>query len=74
MFDRNSKEGKNIEISLGLVVGYIIAGFLNSWISGKPVNESFLDEKIITGIAGLGLALFLYYRGKNKSEALQEEE
>ncbi|MBX2872904.1 MAG: hypothetical protein KTR30_12410 [Saprospiraceae bacterium] len=72
MFDRNSKEGKNIEVSLGLLVGYILAGFINTWLTGKPYQESFLDEKIITAIAGIGLALFLYNR--NKAKIPQEEE
>ncbi|NRB46328.1 MAG: hypothetical protein HRU41_01555 [Saprospiraceae bacterium] len=72
MFDRNSKEGKNIEISLGLLVGYILAGLINSWATGTPLKSSFLDEKIITAIAGIGLTLFIYHWNKNK--AIKEEE
>lgn len=71
MFDRNSKEGRNIEISLGLLVGYILASLIHSWATGAPLETSFLDEKIITAIAGIGLALFLYHRRKARS---QEEE
>lgn len=68
MFDRNSKEGKNIEISLGLLVGYILAGLIHSWATDTPLQSSFLDEKIITAMAGIGLTLFLYHRNKARSQ------
>lgn len=72
MFDRTSKEGKNIEVGLGLLTGYILAGLINTWVTGKPLQSSFLDEKIITAIAGIGLTLFLYYRNKARTQEKQD--
>lgn len=67
MFDRNSKGWKNIEISLGLLVGYCIGAMINMWAFGKSYDEAFLDEKLVLGIAGIGLTLFMIYRKKEKS-------
>lgn len=72
MWDWNSKEGKNIEISLGLLVGYILVGLIYFWVIGIFLKFFFLDEKIIIVIVGIGLILFIYYWNKNK--VIKEEE
>ena len=66
MFDRNSKEGRNLEVSLGLLVGYCIAGLVSTWVFGTTYSEAFSDEKLILGVASIGLSWFLIFRRRAK--------
>lgn len=68
MIDRNDKSFKTIEISAGLVVGYVLAAFINWSFFGKDLGDAFADERIIVGIAGVGTAIFLYIWQKRKEE------
>jgi len=67
MIDRSNKNFKSIEVGIGLLVGYVIGGLMNMAISGKAWEEAFKDDKLIFGIAGIGLSVFLYFRQKRKS-------
>ncbi|MFK7947233.1 MAG: hypothetical protein AB8G11_06580 [Saprospiraceae bacterium] len=68
MIDRNDKMVKSIEVSAGLVVGYLLAAGINWYFFDKDLNDAFLDERIIFGIAGVGTAVFLYIWQKRKTE------
>lgn len=66
MFDRSSKEGRNLEVSLGLFVGYCIGGLVNAWAFGQTYSEAFSDEKLILGVASIGLSWLLIFRRRVK--------
>lgn len=68
MIDRQDKAFRNIEISAGLIVGYLLAAGINWYFFDKDLNDAFLDERIIVGIAGVGTAIFLYIWQKRKAE------
>jgi hypothetical protein len=66
LFDRNKKENKNLEISIGLLVGYFLAGLTNMFFTDKTWGEAFIDEKLFLGVAGVALSIFLIQRRKRK--------
>lgn len=67
MIDRRDKNWKPIEVSAGLVVGYFLAGLLMMAFTGKSWNEAFADGKLLTGVVGVAVSLWLYLRKKNKT-------
>ena len=66
MLDRSDKKVQEIEISLGLLVGYLIMGFINAFYHDKTWEMVFSSEHIITSIAGIILSLILFYKAKKK--------
>lgn len=68
MLDRTTKEGRNLEISLGLLAGYCVAALINKFAFDKSWAEAFSDEKLILGLAGIGLSLFIYFWRKRRAE------
>lgn len=68
MFDRTTKEGKNLEISLGLLAGYCVAALINKFAFDKNWGEAFSDEKLILALAGIGLSLFIIAWRKRKAQ------
>ena len=74
MTDQNRKIPPDIEVSLGLVTGYLLAGVVIMVVSDKSWQEAFADEKILAGIAGVGLTYLIFFRNKNKRKFEDEEE
>lgn len=72
MSDSIAKTRKNIEISLGLLVGYFIAGLLNMYFFDKSWKEAFSDNRLLMGVAGIALSLFIYQKlvGKERTKQL----
>ena len=68
MLDRSTKEGRNLEISLGLLTGYCVAALIYKFTFDKSWGEAFSNEKLILGIAGIGLSLFIIAWRKRKTE------
>lgn len=66
MFDRKEEKFKPIEVSAGLLVGYVIGGLINMVINEKSWTEAFSDDKLIMGLAAISLSVFLYLRQKRK--------
>ncbi|MCB0629287.1 MAG: hypothetical protein KDD15_06140 [Lewinella sp.] len=63
---------KKLEISLGLLAGYLFAGLVNMFAFDKSWAEAFSDEKILAGLAGIALSIFIIQRTKKRKEDLQE--
>lgn len=73
MFDRSDKNFKPIEVGTGLLVGTILGGLLTMAYTGKTWTETFENDKLLMGIVGIAVSLFLYARQKRKSTESQEE-
>lgn len=73
MEDTNKKGWSQLENSIGLVVGYIIAGMIKVWFFGAPWSKAFSGTYIPAGIAGIALTLFFLMRSKNKVKQVEEE-
>lgn len=59
---------KHLSVSLGLLTGYLTAGMINMIAFDKSWSEAFSDEKVLAGMAGIALTVFLYRRAKKKGE------
>ena len=68
MFDRSNKDLKNFEISLGLFVGYLVAGFINMLTFDKDWTEAYSDQKLLIGFVGIAISIFIILRTKRKVE------
>ena len=68
MLQRNNKSIKNIEVSLGLLVGYILAATINMLCFDKQWDEAFSDKKLIFSFAGIALSIFLFLWRKRKDK------
>ena len=62
------KEKKELEISLGLLTGYLIAGFCNMFFFDKTFWEAFSQQELIYGFLGIGISVFLIYRLSKKKQ------
>lgn len=60
------KSHKNLEISLGILTGYLLAGTVNMIAFDKSWQEAFSDEKILAGLAGIAISIYLIRRSKRK--------
>lgn len=67
MLDRTTKEWRNLEISLGLLAGYCVAALIYKFTFDKSWGEAFSNEKLILGMAGIGLSLFILVWRKGKT-------
>lgn len=74
LFDRNSKEGRNIEISAGIVVGFILMGLIHAWLDGRPWQEAFDNPRIIYGLAGVATTLVIIQWNRRRSANQDHEE
>lgn len=72
MFDRNDEKFKPIEISAGILVGTLLAGFINMAITGQTWTEVFENDKLLMGAVGIAGSLFFYVRQKRKSTESEE--
>ena len=68
MLERSNKEWKNVEISLGLLVGYLIRGFVNMMAFDKSWQETYSNEKLLMGIAGIAFSIFIILNLKKKQK------
>lgn len=68
MFDRSNKDVKNFEISLGLFVGYLVAGLINMLAFDKDWTEAYSDQKLLIGFVGIAISIFIILRTKRKVE------
>lgn len=68
MLERSNKEWKNVEISLGLLVGYLIGGFVNMMAFDKSWQEAYSNEKLLMGIAGIAFSIFIILNLKKKQK------
>jgi pilus assembly protein TadC len=59
---------KKLEISIGLLAGYLIAGLVNMFAFHKSWTEAFSDEKILAGLAGIALTIFFMRRAQKRKE------
>lgn len=72
MFDRSDINFKPIEVGAGILVGTLLAGFVNMAITGQTWNEVFENDKLLMGFCGTTGALFFYVRQKRKSTESEE--
>ena len=69
MWDRDKKENKAIEVSLGLIVGYLIAGLANMSLFDKTWSEAISDSKLVIAFAGIALSIgILWWKNKEKQK------
>lgn len=73
MSEKVEKEINELKISLGLLVGYLIAGLVNMLANDKSWQEAFSDKELIFGLAGIGLSLFIIFRLKRKNRKSKME-
>ncbi len=66
MIDRSNKDIQQIEISLGLLVGYLMMGVVNALYTTKAWDMVFSSEHILTSVAGIILSVIILFRGRNK--------
>lgn len=74
LFNRNSKEGRNIEISAGLVVGFILMGLIYAWLDERPWQEAFGDPRIVYGLAGIATTLAIIQWNRHKAAKEEKNE
>ena len=65
-----TKERKELKISAGLLVGYIIGGLLNVMVFGRTFTEAFSNRELLMGVVGIGISLFIImqFNRKNKED------
>ena len=72
MSDKIEKQKKDLEISLGLLVGYIIAASINMFAFDKSFEEAFSQMELIYGFVGVTISVFfivsLRRKQKNKKD------
>lgn len=66
MLDRKNKEDQKLEVSLGIVTGFILMAFANVLFRRNSWREAFGDPRIVTGIAGVLLGFYFLYRRRKK--------
>lgn len=71
---KENKQHKNIQISLGILVGYLIAGSLNMMIFDKSFQEAFSDSKIVYSFGGIILSIIIYKISKNSNNKKQNND
>ena len=64
-----NKTKRNLQVTTGLLVGYLIAGLTNMYLNQKTWQEAFSNEKIIMWIAGIGVSIFLFFRLKRNASS-----
>ena len=72
MLDRSKKEVKDFEIASGLLVGYIVAGFINMYAFDKNWEEAFSEQKLLVGFAGIAISIFIIIKAKRKGDKNRE--
>jgi len=73
MSEKIEKEKKDLKVSLGLLVGYLIAGFVNMIAFEKSWQEAFSDQELVFGFAGILLSVLLIMRLRRKAKTAQDE-
>ena len=73
MFDRKNKKVQTIEVSLGLVVGYILVETAFVIFKNKPWKEAYGNNLIIVGLAGVIVSIVLFIWEKKKEDKTKEE-
>lgn len=68
MFNRKDKDIQNIEISLGLLTGYLIMGLVNVLAFDKSWKAAFSDNTIIVGTVGILTAIVVMFFVKKKEK------
>ncbi|MEN0002731.1 MAG: hypothetical protein AAF798_01260 [Bacteroidota bacterium] len=58
---------KQLEVSLGILVGYLIMASINVLFWGTPVKKAFWDPTILALTAGVILAYLLFIRNKSNN-------
>lgn len=66
MSDKLTQEKKDLEISAGLLVGYLIAGTINMVAFDKPWKAAFSQTELLAGFAGIAISLVIIRRLKRR--------
>jgi hypothetical protein len=67
MLDKITKEEKDLKISAGLLVGYLLAGTLNMLAFDKTWQEAFSERELVFGFVGIAISIFIILRLKRKA-------
>ena len=62
MIKNSRKEVKGLEVSAGLLVGYILAGWINVMVFDKSWGDAFNNQFLIFGVVGLFIAIYKIIR------------
>ncbi|PHN02529.1 hypothetical protein [Flavilitoribacter nigricans] len=68
MSDKLKQERKDLEISAGLLAGYILAGTVNMLVFDKTWKEAFSEKELILGFVGIAISIFIISRLKRKQK------
>lgn len=69
MFDRKDKKIKGIEISLGILVGYVLVETVLVIINDKPWKALYQNELIVAGFFGVIASIaFLFWEKRKKAQ------
>ena len=74
MFDRKNKDIQTIEISFGLLVGYLIMGLVNVLGFDKNWKEAFSDNTIIVGTVGIVTSVIVVFIAMKKGKKKDKKE
>jgi len=72
MNDKYKNEVKGLEVSLGLLVGYLLVGTIYKFAKGLSWSEAFSSKEIIFALAGIALSIFIILRLKKKGAHMEE--
>ena len=59
---------KEKQIMLGLFGGYFLVAIIHAMFTDISLREAMSDEKLIFMVAGIGLAMYLFYRTRKSKE------
>lgn len=59
MSERIEKEQRELKVSLGLLVGYLLGGLINMLVYDKTWQEAYSDKELIYAFAGIALSLVI---------------
>lgn len=66
-----TKERKELKISAGLLVGYMIGGLLNMIFFDKSFQEAFSNRELLLSVVGIAISLFIIIRFKRITRTVQ---
>ncbi len=66
MSDKIEKERKELKVSLGLLVGYLLAGLINMLAYEKSWQEAYSQKEVVYAFAGIALSLLIIASLKRK--------
>jgi len=68
MSDKLKNEKKDLEISIGLFVGYLLAGSINMVAFDKTWKQAFSEKELVYSFIGIAISIFIISRLRRKQK------